>query len=106
MDLKNKFKIWGVEIEEIMFDGKIWWKIYLRNPFWKDGWKFGINEKIFRNAWERGVDKFIVQVGGKEVMMEVFGPKDLKEKEKSGEYEDKPSMFQNSPPLRIYHFNL
>lgn len=102
----KKFRIWGLVVEEIMFDGKIWWKIEIGKPFFKDGWKFGLNQKLFKKAWERGVEKFIIEIGQREIMMDVPREKDIKEKEKRNEYEDKPSMFAGSSPMRIYHFNL
>jgi len=103
--VNKKFKIWGLEVEEIFVDGRIWWKIYIKRPFYyKDGWRIGLNEKLFKEARRRGVEKFIIQIGRREVLMDVPPERFLKQKVKNGDYEDKPSMFENSPPMRIYYF--
>jgi len=103
----NKFKIWGLQIEEILVDDKVFWKTDVRNPFkLDDKWQVGLNEKFFRECWRNGVDKIILQIGEREIMMEVPSSKSLKKKVKAGEYEDKPSLFKGSAPMRIYHFKV
>jgi len=101
------FKIWGLNIEEIISDEYILWKIEIRNPFKENNkWKVGLNEKLFRLAWKRGVEKLILNIGQKEIMLNIPNNKDLKRKVKVGEYEDKKSMFINSTPMRIYYFSV
>jgi len=100
------FRIWGLNIEEIIVDGRIWWKVYIKSPFYKEGWKFGLNSKLFLEAQTRGVEKFLIQIGGREIIMAVPSQKYLKEKTKKGEVEYKPSMFENSEPLKIYYFTI
>ena len=95
-------KIWGIKFEEI-FDGNyLFFKLYIRNPFELEDNKLrvGINEKLLAEAQKRGVHRFIIG----ERMIPVPTEKELKNKIKAKEFEDKPSMFQGSKPMRIYYF--
>jgi len=105
--MTTKFKIWGLEVEEL-FDGDfLIWRTEIRNPFREgNGWRIGLNEKFFREAWRAGVNKILLIIGQREKMMEIPTAKQLKKKVKRGEYEDRPSLFQGKPPIRIYHFKI
>ena len=103
---QKKNRIWGLEYEIIGADYPIW-KIYIRNPFFNEGkYRVGINRKLILEAVKSGVQRFILQVGQKEIPMNVPSEKGLKEKENNNEFEDRPSMFEGSQPMRIYFFNL
>ena len=115
MELRNSkqevfrsMNIWGLTgIEEIYIDDKLFWKIPIDNPFFENGrYKVGLNQKLFREAWKKGVDKFILKVGEREIAMNVAPERALKDKDKMGEYEDRPSLFKGSDPMRIYHFQV
>lgn len=100
-------KIWGLPYEEIYCDGYIIWKLYLSKPFLKNGkWFIGINEKTIREAQRSGVSRFILQIGQKEISMNVPTKQELTKKENYGEVELRPSMFRGSPPMKIYYFEL
>ena len=101
------FKIWGLEAEKIYVDGHLFWKTEIRNPFKMDeGWKVGLNTKFLWKARQEGVEKFILKVGEREIIMFPPSKKVLDKKVKQGEYEDKKSMFQGSAPMRIFFFNI
>jgi len=100
-------KIWDLNVEEIYVDDRIFWKIPIDNPFFENGkYKVGLNAKLFQEARKKGVDKFILKVGDREITMNVAPPRALKDKEKMGEYEDRKSMFQGAPDMRMYHFSV
>lgn len=106
--IENQLKrIWGIEYEEI-FDGQfLIWRAKIKNPFKVDlGWTVGLNEKFLREAMRIGVNKFILEVGQREIMMEVPDRKQLETKDKEKEFEMKPSLFEKSPAMKIYHFKL
>jgi len=104
--MNQTFSIWGMkDIEEIMVDDKIFWKTTIHNPFKEDNhYKIGLNEKFLRTARQKGVEKIILIIGQRETMMSVPTEKMLKEKVKKGEFEDKPSIFENSAAMRIFYF--
>ncbi len=104
--MENKRKrIWGIEYEDIFSDDYRIRKIYIKNPFFEDGkYRVGINQKLLKQTRDEGIDKFIIQVGQREISMYVPNEKDIKEKEKKKEFEDIPSLFSESKPLRIYYF--
>jgi len=100
-----KNKIWGLEYTEEYIDGKIFWKTEIRNPFKENGnWKIGLGEKFLTIAREKGVEKFIIKIGQKNILMHVPSEKILKQKVKNQEYEDRPLMFENDSPMRIFYF--
>lgn len=100
-------KIWGLQFEKIENDAYPIWRLFIRNPFMSDGkYQIGLNRKILLEAIRSGVQKFILVVGQREITMNVPSEKGLKEKEKNNEFEDRPSMFQGSSPLRIYYFEV
>lgn len=104
-------KIWGIRYEEIWSDNYLLWKLYIKNPFYQDGvWRVGINEKLLREARFHNVNRFILKLGdaeeGKEIPMQVPTKKMIREKVKNSEYEDRPSMFENSKPMRIFYFSI
>lgn len=95
-------KIWGVEIKDEIRMDKLYWRLFIHNPFQMyDGrYRFGINEKIISCAQESGVYEFIIG----EKFIRVPSKKGLKLKIKQKEYEDKPSLFVGCKPIRIYYF--
>ena len=102
-------KIWGLSFEEIPApDGYVWWRLFIKNPFQlqDNRLRVGINEKLLREAVKTGVEKFIIQVGQRDVMMYVPTEKTLKKKVKNGEYELKKSLFEGSEPMRIFYFKI
>ena len=105
---ENKKRIYGIYYEEIISDGYIIWRPEINNPFKEaDGyWKIGLNRKFLTTARIRGVSYFLLTVGQREIKMSVPDEKTLKQKDKDKEYEDKPSIFKGSPPIRIYYFTL
>eukprot|EP00918_Siedleckia_nematoides_P036497 GHVU01079282.1.p1 GENE.GHVU01079282.1~~GHVU01079282.1.p1 ORF type:complete len:107 (+),score=13.11 GHVU01079282.1:522-842(+) len=100
---------WGVEIEIINSDGIEIWEIQnLYNPFQKesggDYW-VGINEKIINEAIRNNVDRIVGKITTKKLYIPISKKsKWLKEKEKAGEFEDKPSKFSGT--FRIWHFRV
>ena len=102
------FNIWGMKnIEPIYTDGHLFWKTDIKNPFrMRDGYKVGLNSKFLWRARQEGVEKIILKIGERETIMSLPSKKVLNKKVKQGEYEDKKSMFQGSPPMRIYFFNI
>ncbi len=99
-------KISGIKFEKIYSDEFRIWKLFFDNPFQQvDGrYRIGIGIKLLREAQSQGVQKFILQVGQKEITMYAPDEKDLKEKEKKNEFELKKSMFSGSPDMKIYYF--
>jgi len=106
--MSNTFNLWGIkDIEEIWVDGKFFWKFAIRNPFKQDGgYNVGLNEKLLRQAIKRGVEAFILKIGEREVMMNPPNLKDIKNKTKKKEYEDRKSLFKGSEPMRIFYFTV
>jgi hypothetical protein len=100
-------KIWGCEYEEIIVDGIRLWRVFVRNPFFKDDkWRVGINTKLLSKSREAKVGQLLIRVGSQERMMNVPSEKLLKQKVEDGDYEDRPSMFSGSPPMRIFYFEV
>ena len=98
-------RIWGLEFSEVISDGHIIWIPEIRNPFMKDGWyRVGLNEKFLFQARTRGVSWILLKIGQQERQLNVPDKKAIKAMVKRGDYEDRPSMFEGSPPMRIFHF--
>ena len=100
-------RIWGIEYEEILSDNYFFWRLKIRKPFFNKG-KFwiGLNEKFLFLARKSGIKNFIVEVKGREIVLNVPDKRFLKKKEERGEFQEIPSKFENSPPLKIYHFEI
>jgi len=100
--------IWGIRFEEILSPPDyLIWRLKINNPFYdknKGRYQIGINEKLLRRAISEGVKEFRLIVGQKEIPFKPPTEKELKVKDRKKEFEDKPSLFENSSPLRIYHF--
>ena len=90
-----------------MSDDYLIWRPIIKNPFF-DGkrYRIGLNKKFCEEAIRRGVNRFLVKVGEQEIGMNVPSQKELKRKDKDKEFEDRPSLFENSPAMRIYYFNI
>lgn len=99
-------RIYGLEYEEIFSDNYIIWKTWIRNPFQMsdERYRIGLNSKFLLEARKKGVYKLIVQIGQAEKELKIPTLNDLQLKENNNEFELKPSMFQGSPPIKIYHF--
>jgi len=99
-------KIWGIYFEIIFSDDFQIWKLFINSPFMEaDGrYRIGIGIKLLREAIDRNVNQFILVVGQKEITMGVPSEEEIKKKEKEKEFEDIPSMFKGSSPMRIYFF--
>ena len=100
-------RIWGLEFEEIMSDSYKLWRVWVRKPFKKEGcWQIGLNEKFLNTASSQGVDNLLLILGERETYFKVPNEKDLKTKDKQGEFELMPSIFKDGLPMKIYHFKL
>lgn len=103
----KKYKIWGIEFEELQSDIYPIWRLFIKNPFMLEGnYRIGINQKLILEAIKKGVQRFILVVGQREILMNVPNEKGLEEKERHNEFEDKKSLFLGSQPMRIYYFKL
>ena len=69
-------------------------------------YQIGLNIKFFREAWKKGVEKLVILIGEREIMMNMPDKKVIRYKEKMGEYEDRKSLFEGSPDMRIFLFNV
>uniref|UniRef100_A0A6M3J6L2 Uncharacterized protein n=1 Tax=viral metagenome TaxID=1070528 RepID=A0A6M3J6L2_9ZZZZ len=104
-DTRSHF--WGLEYEEITSDGYKLWRVFIRNPFFLgDKWRVGINRKLISEARKTNVNQLLIQVGQQERMMNLPSESKLKQKVENGEFEDRPSMFTGSPPMRIFYFEI
>lgn len=106
--MTNKLqRVWGIEFEELQSDVYPIWRLFLKNPFMYEGkYQIGINQKLILEAIKKGVQRFILVVGQREIMMNIPSIKGLKEKDKKLEFEDKKSLFLGSPSMRIYYFEV
>ena len=96
-------RTWGLEYEEIISGPYKFWRVFIKNPFQKDEkWYAGLNQKFLENALKSGIHRLILVVGQKEIIVAPPTKKEIKRME----FEDIPSMFQGSPPMRIYHWKL
>ena len=94
-------------MEEIYAGDYLIWQLQIKSPFRKDDkWQVGIGAKLLKSAQEARVDKFILLVGQREIDMPVPNEKTLRDKEKSGEVEMRPSLFKGKPAMKIYRFQL
>jgi len=102
------FKIRGLEIEEIISDGYLFWRIHIKSPFYQEGkYWFSINDKVFEEASKQSIDKFIIKIGEQpEIMMPVLSKKELRAKRVNGEYETVPSKWQGLSPWLRYLFQI
>ena len=101
-------KIYGVDIIEESDGERIRWKLHIRNPFrMADGkWRIGIADKVLERAQQRGVEKFVVKVGERELMMRVPDKKEVKRKIKAEEYQHMDSLFEGNSGFDILLFTL
>lgn len=100
-------KIRGIEIEKLLLDGKLFWKIKLKKAFFKNGkWWFGLNDKLLEEARKNNVEKLIIEIGNETRYLTPPTEKELKEKEKREEFEIRRSKFEGYPDWKIYHFSL
>jgi hypothetical protein len=103
-----EYNFWGLKVQEEIRDGQRYWSLRINNPFEEQDHKFriGLNEKLLKSALALSVKKFLIKVGSREIEMYVPDKKVLKEKNKRKDYTEIPSKFENSEPLRIYHFKV
>ena len=100
-------KIWGIEFNDEYVDGYIFRRVEIKNPFQKDDdWFVGLNEKFLLDTIERKIHKLILKVGEKEIIVAPPNKKEIKQMVKEKMFEDRKSMFQGSPDMRIYHWKI
>lgn len=106
--MEIRHHLWGIEYQKLYQDPEYRiWQIKIDKPFMKDGrWQFGLNAKLLEEARGQGVKKLRIIIGQKEISMKPPSTGELKRKETGGEYEDRPSMFLEGQPIRIYHFTI
>ena len=105
--METNQRIWGLEFEEIISDGTVIWCPIVRNPFMKDGrYRVGLNEKFLVKARERGVSWILLRIGQQERQLNLPDKKAIRVMVKRGDFEDRPSMFAGSPPMRVYYFTI
>lgn len=99
-------KFWGLTIEEVQSDGRLFWIVQdLGRSFPvggdTDNWAYGLNIKLLKSAIKIGVERIIDREG----RFNVENPtrKMLKYKDKHGEYVDLPSKY-GGEDMRIYLF--
>jgi hypothetical protein len=102
------FKIWGLNWTDEIRDGQMFWKTELKQPpFWYNGHlTIGISEKSILAAQQAGVSQFIIKFGDKEYTISVPKKKTLRQKKKDGMIEYRKSLFEGSPDMPIYYFNV
>ncbi|HEC66087.1 MAG TPA: hypothetical protein ENI23_12405 [bacterium] len=101
-------KIYGMDILEETDGERIRWKLHIRSPFkMADGkWRIGIADKVLERAQQRGVEKFILTVGQREMLMRVPDKREVKRKIRSKEFEHMDSLFENNPGFDILTFTI
>ena len=103
----NKKRIRGIEVEEILLDGRRFWRVGIQKAFQKDGsWWFGLNDRLLKKARENKIEELIVEVGNQTTYLRPLSEKELKEKELKGEFEIRKSKFKGSPNWKIYYFKI
>ena len=96
-------RIWGIEFTDEVSGNFIFRRAEIKNPFMKnDKWFAGLNEKFLKDTIEKGIHKLILVVGQREIIVSPPTKKEIKRME----FEDIPSMFQGSPPMRVYHWKI
>lgn len=103
-------KIYDMQVEEEVnpVDGMVRWKLHIRNPFkMKDGkWRIGINDRVLERAQQRGVEKFILTVGQREMLMRVPDKREVKRKIKAEEFQHMDSLFEGNSGFNILLFTI
>ena len=103
MDLINRKRIWGIEYEDIVSGNYKFRRAIIKNPFMKkDNWYAGLNQKFLEDTLKTGIHKLILIIGQREIIITPPAKKEIKKMD----FEDKESMFQGSPPMRIYHYKI
>jgi len=107
MQTTNSKTIRGIQVEELLLDGKRFWRIGIQKAFQKNGdWWFGLNDRLLKEARENKIEKLIVEVGRQTMYLRPLTEKELKEKEAKGEFERRKSKFAGYPDWKIYHFKV
>lgn len=100
-------RTWGIEWTDEWRDDYLFRHATIRNPFKEDnGWKITLNEKFLKECLRDGVHKIVIKVGEREFTLTPPPEKYLKELEKEGKVEIKPSLFENAPPMKLYQIVL
>ena len=95
----------GLSYEEEIVDDKIFWFVQIDKPFPKnDRLWFTLNKRFLEKARQRGVDKIVIKVIDKEIWYSVPSEKELKEKKKRGEYEDR--YYKYPEPIILFQFQI
>jgi len=104
-------KIWGLPYED-EYSGVSLRKLYFRRPFYQDGsYMVTIGSKMIGDARRNGIQHFILFSGDTNNPAEIGylnvpSKEEIARKDKEYEFEDKPSMFDGSPPMRLYKFKI
>ena len=95
----------GLQYHEEVVDDKIFWFVQIDKPFPKnDSLWFTLNKRFLEKARQRGVDKISVKVIDQERWFSVPSEKELKQKKKLGEYEER--YFRYPEPIVFYQFQI
>ena len=103
--------IWGLDYEDISFDGMVWRGVHIQKSFYFKGRNaVGLNQKFVHDCWRNGVMKLILFIGDnppyREYLMDTPKKETIKWLTQQGNYEDRPSKFEGAKPMRIYYFRL
>ena len=100
-------RTWGLLHYDIWQEDYLFRHVKIKNPFKEDGrWKITLNERFLQNCILDGVHKIVVKVGEREFQLNPPPLKYLKELEKKGEVEIKPSLFENAEPMKLFSIYL
>ena len=100
-------RTWGLEWYDIWQEDYLFRHAKIRSPFKQDGrWKITLGEKFLKECIRDGVHKIVVKVGEREFLLNPPPEKYLKELEKKGEVEIKPSLFENAQPMKLFNIYL
>ena len=100
-------RTWGLLHYDIWQAEYLFRHVKIHNPYKEEnGWKISLNEKFLKSCMIDGVHKIVIKVGEREFELNPPPIKYLKEMEKKGEVEIKPSMFENAPAMKLFIFKL
>lgn len=100
-------KTWGLEWEE-EWRGEKCARVFIKSQFYhNDKFQCGLNEKFLKQCQDQGIVKIIINVDGTDRQtIETPTEKFLKNMTKDKQFQEIPSKFENSPPMKIYLFYL
>ncbi len=98
-------RIWGIQFEEYYADRYVWIAEIGKKFYYNGKFVIGLNEKFLNEARRKDVI-LRVKIDNEEKVIQVPTEKQLKEKVKSGDFEDKKSLFDGGKDMRIYYFDI